>query len=337
MNPSFYRPSEGIHPFVATTSSVPRMAFLSPILLTPHRPFLGSTSPAFYANPHRLTQKSAVAASTRRSRLVCISSPVPTQTQAEQLVDELLVKVKGTDVGLAASSAERQEIEAIVRQLMEIGKSQEPMKDPRLFSKYSVAYTSTGDKSPPAGGLFRSRVGRLLFVTRGLFQHVFKPDTVVNLVCFRVLGILKGCVGLRGKLVPIEDEKLGPNGIKVTFEKPRLCLGSFVFQFGPRSTVRLATTYVDDRVRLAIGGRGSLFVFAKDAAAESAMADEWNPMFQAQTWPAILLPLAVLTFLGLTFLAPWPVRIAGIVIALIAGFVLKRGGIAHNAPGALED
>lgn len=266
-----------------------------------------------------------------------MSSPVSTQTQAEQLVDELLAKVRGTDSGMAASSSTRQEADAIIRQLMEIGKSQNPMQDPRLFSKYRVAYTSSGDKSPPAGGLFRSRVGRLLFVTRGLFQHVFKPDTVVNLVCFRVLGILKGCVALRGKLKPIEDERLGPNGIKVIFERPRLCLGSFVFQFGPRSTVRLATTYVDDRVRLAIGGRGSLFVFAKGGAAETAMADEWNSVFQAETWPAILLPLTVLAVVGLTFLAPYPVRIAGVLLALIAGFVLKRGGIANNAPGALED
>lgn len=266
-----------------------------------------------------------------------MSTPVSTPTQAKELVDQLLLKVKNTDGGLSVAPSERQEIDALIAQLVEIGKSQNPMQDPRLFSKYSVAYTSTKDKSPPAGGLFRSKVGRLIFLSRGLFQHVFKPDTVVNLVCFRLLGILKGCVSLRGKLEPLEDDKLGPNAIKVTFERPRLCLGSMVFQFGPRSHVRLATTYLDERVRLAVGGRGSLFVFEKGGAAETPVADEWNAVFQAQTWPVAILPIAVLGVLGLAFLAPWPVRIAAIVFTLMFGFVLGRGGIAHDAKGAIKD
>lgn len=266
-----------------------------------------------------------------------MSIPVSAPNQATELVDELLTKVEKTDGGISTAPSKRQEIDDLIRKLMEIGKSQTPMTDPRLFGKYRVAYTSTNDKSPPAGGLFRSKAGRLIFLSRGLFQHVFKPDTVVNLVCFRLLGILKGCVSLRGKLEPLEDEKLGPNAIKVTFERPRLCLGSMVFQFGPRSNVRLATTYVDDRVRLAIGGRGSLFVFARGGKADSPMADEWNQVFQVQTWPVAILPISVLGLLGLAFMASWPVRIVAVVFAAIFGFVIKRGGIADNAPSEIRD
>lgn len=271
-----------------------------------------------------------------------MSTPVTTPPQAAELVDSLLTKVQNTDSGLSVSGALRSEIDSIIRSLMEIGKSQTPMSDPRLFAKYTVAYTSTNDpsnpdQSPPAGGLFRSRLGRLVFVTRGLFQHVFAPDTVVNLVCFRVLGVVKGCVSLRGKLVPIEDEKLGENAIKVTFERPRLRLGGLVFQFGPRSNVKLATTYVDDRVRLAVGGRGSLFVFQKGAEAESAVGDEWNELFQAQTMPVVILPVLVLGAVAVAFLAPWPVWVAAVAVAVIFGFVLKRGGIAHNATSVIKE
>lgn len=157
------------------------------------------------------------------------------------------------------------------------------------------------------------------------------------MVCFRLLGILVGCATLRGKLQLSENDELGPNALKVLFERPRICFGAAVFEYGPRSTVRIATTYLDDRVRIGVGSRGSLFVFVPGGLAETKMADEWNYIFQARPLPPILLVLAVISFLALTFLAPWSVRVGVLVFAVTFGFVMERGGAARNAPGVLSD
>lgn len=268
-----------------------------------------------------------------------MSSPVSTSTEAEELVDALLLKVQNTDSGLSVSPTQRQEIDAIILQLMEIGKSQAPMQDPRLFDKCTVAYSPSNDptnpdQNPPAGGLFRSKAGRLIFVTRGLFQHIIAPNTVVNLVCFRLLGVVKGCVALLGTYSPLKDSPLGPNAIQATFGRPRFALGKLVFEFGPRSTVQLATRYVDDRVRIGVGGRGVMFVFAKGAEAESETGDEWDGLFKAETTPAIVLPIGVV---GAALLAPWPVRIGMVGFAGLFAYVVRRGGFADAATSALKD
>lgn len=59
-----------------------------------------------------------------------------------------------------------------------------------------------------------------------------------------------------GKLIVL-DEKW----IKVVFEPPELKIGSLGFQFGGESEVQLEITYIDDKLRLGKGSRGSLFVF----------------------------------------------------------------------------
>ena len=61
-----------------------------------------------------------------------------------------------------------------------------------------------------------------------------------------------------GKLIVL-DEKW----IKVVFEPPQLKLGSLEFQFGGESEVQLEITYIDDKLRLGKGSRGSVFVFQR--------------------------------------------------------------------------
>ena len=51
--------------------------------------------------------------------------------------------------------------------------------------------------------------------------------------------------------------------MRVRFEQPRLKLGPVTMGFGPSSEVELATTYLDERVRLGKGSRGSVFVFVR--------------------------------------------------------------------------
>lgn len=245
-------------------------------------------------------------------------------------MDKLLSSVEGTDGGIRVSPSKRAEIDSMINELNELGKSQATLQDPRLFSQYQVAYTSTKNNSPPAGGLFRSKVGRVLFVSRGLFQHLFAPDTLINLVCFRMLGIVKGCVTLRGKLSPVKDKRLGPNAVTVKFERPRISFGGAVFQFGPLTRVRIAITYLDDRVRIGVGSRGSLFVFRRGEAAQVAIADEWKDVYEAQPLPTLLLPLTVASAVALTVFAPWYFRVVALVVAGMFAFVLRRGGSADG-------
>lgn len=47
------------------------------------------------------------------------------------------------------------------------------------------------------------------------------------------------------------------------FEPPELKAGPFEFQYGGESEVKLEITYVDDKIRLGKGSRGSLFVFQR--------------------------------------------------------------------------
>jgi hypothetical protein len=56
-----------------------------------------------------------------------------------------------------------------------------------------------------AGGRFRGKVGRSLFRTAGLYQSVIAPDIVTNKIEFRLLGLIPGSVGLRGKVLPIGE------------------------------------------------------------------------------------------------------------------------------------
>ena len=88
-----------------------------------------------------------------------------------------------------------------------------PLDNPWVFGNYSVDYVSAGSRQvgTPAGGRFRTRAGKLLFRSEGLFQSVLPPDLVVNKVAFRLLGLLPGSVGLRGRLVSIPEREGGPD------------------------------------------------------------------------------------------------------------------------------
>lgn len=61
-----------------------------------------------------------------------------------------------------------------------------------------------------------------------------------------------------GKLTAL-DEKW----IQVVFEPPELKVAGLEFKYGGESEVKLEITYVDEKIRLGKGSRGSLFVFQR--------------------------------------------------------------------------
>lgn len=65
-------------------------------------------------------------------------------------------------------------------------------------------------------------------------------------------------VHIAGRLKALDD-----SWIQVIFEAPQLKVGSLEFQYGGESEVKLKITYIDEKIRLGKGSRGSLFVFQR--------------------------------------------------------------------------
>ena len=69
-----------------------------------------------------------------------------------------------------------------------------------------------------------------------------------------------------------ENQKYAGDGmtVRAAFDPPRITLGGLpAFSVGPKSSVVLSTTYLDQDVRLGKGSRGSLFVFARKTAEQA--------------------------------------------------------------------
>jgi hypothetical protein len=199
-----------------------------------------------------------------------------------------------------------------------------PQKDPRaeasLVSDYRVSYTSSPQA---AGGRFRSGLGRALFRTHALYQNVVAPGTVVNRVEFVLGGAIPGAVGLEGPLRPVEPLRVAPKdgvvagegldaalsttgvrtfqgAVEVAFAPPFLEVAGSRVTLGGASTVRLATTYLDDRLRIGRGGFGSLFIFERmPPGAQAAAALPATPGMRAAGAALARLALGLFTLLSL--------------------------------------
>lgn len=207
---------------------------------------LSSAPPSLAAlhRPHRRRIPSSVR---------CSLAAAPGLRAPPELVDSILSKVKGTDRGVLLPEEGHQEVADAALQL---GKYciDEPVKSPLIFGEWEVVYCSV-PTSP--GGIYRTPLGRLVFKTDDMVQVVEAPDIVRNKVTFSIFG-LDGAVSLKGKLNVLDSK-----WIQVIFEPPELKVGSLGFQYGGESEVKLEITYVDEKIRLGKGSRGSLFVFLR--------------------------------------------------------------------------
>ncbi|KAL6752597.1 hypothetical protein V8C86DRAFT_2752057 [Haematococcus lacustris] len=262
----------------------------------------------------------------------------PHHASAPDVVQRVLQLIDGTDGGMAMPDAVKAEVDSLLDELEAVGRQQEPrpLASPMIWGNYCVAYTSTrrapSERGSPSGGRFRGRLGRALFRTTGLFQSVLAPDIVTNKISWRLLGLLDGAVGLRGKLLPV-----GSTGdtVRVLFERPVLSLGGLHARIGPESEVQLATTYLDERVRIGKGSRGSLFVFTRGQAADKAGMELVG--LQRTDPSALALLTAGFAALMLGGLALWlspvpmmrPLAVGAWVLGALLGAVLRGGGIVQ--------
>ncbi|KAH0641574.1 hypothetical protein KY289_032548 [Solanum tuberosum] len=181
------------------------------------------------------------------------ASPSPV-TKPDDLVDAILSKVMQTDRGVLLTRDEHKSVAEVVQELQHFCVD-EPVKCPLIFGEWDVVYCS--NPTSPGGG-YRSAFGRLFFKTNEMIQVVEAPDIVRNRVSFSLFGFLDGEVSLKGKL-NVLDEKW----IQVVFEPPELKVGGLDFLYGGESEVKLEITYIDEKIRLGKGSRGSLFVFQR--------------------------------------------------------------------------
>ncbi|KAL4425751.1 hypothetical protein ABPG75_009767 [Micractinium tetrahymenae] len=277
---------------------------------------------------------------------VAVSEDDASRARASQLVDQVLAAIKDTDGGDNVSPAVRQQVDGWLQELGEIGdaREQRPLQDPNIFGNYEVPYVSMGkgQYGQPAGGRFRGGLGKLLFRTTLLAQSVLQPDVVTNKVAFRLLGVVPGSVGLRGAFVSCPDREGGEDRkdtVKVFFEPPVLSLpGGVHIRIGPPSSVVLKTTYVDERVRLGLGSRGSYFVFTRGGAADAADMDQVGLEQCSTAGKVALFGIVGALMLNGVWLAaqaalPPVIRAAGVVQVLLGtalGGVCYRGGIIQD-------
>ena len=279
---------------------------------------------------------------------------VPAQSSGRRkdvIVDQVLASIEGTDSGRKMSQTQRDATDADLCELESIGKTQTPnsLDDPRIFGDYDVTYVSTGGKQigNPAGGRFRGGLGAFLFRTIGLEQNLYEPNVVVNRVAFLIFGLIPGQVVLNGTFAALTAElaeknekgEVNPYGIddgqtvRAFFDPPRITLGGLPsFGIGPKSSVVLSTTYLDERVRLGRGSRGSLFVFTRKSS-ERAARDRrrWSVGGLGVTMmlvcTAALLAFAVRRFRqgGVTELSV--ATAVAVAVSFAMALVMRQGGI----------
>ncbi|GMG99314.1 hypothetical protein Nepgr_001154 [Nepenthes gracilis] len=150
------------------------------------------------------------------------------RTGPDDLVASILSKVTQTDRGVLLTRDEHKEV-AEIAQGLEMYCIDSPVKSPLIFGEWDVVYCSV-PTSP--GGPYR--------------------------VSFSALGFFDGEVSLKGKLKALDER-----WIQVVFEPPELKVGPFQFKYGGESEVQLQITYIDEKIRLGKGSRGSLFVFQR--------------------------------------------------------------------------
>ena len=256
--------------------------------------------------------------------------------------ERLLALVAPTDAGVAATDEQRAEIGALIEQLEAGWKGTDCFAyESQLLQRTQVVYVgqSSSKKANAAGGRYRGRIGRALFRTDYLLQHVL-PDAAVNVIAFRLFGLIPGAAVLKGTW---SKDFSVPSTVLVSFDPPRLAFGrrggALCLQLGPKTSVGLECTYLSPRMRICRGATSrTAFVFdASSCAAGGALevaSQEWSDVVARRPLGAApaaggLVAAAVATFLAVRgsparLLALPLVALAGIVASSTGGIVVDR-------------
>ena len=202
-----------------------------------------------------------------------------------------------------------------------------------------------------AGGRYRGRLGRLIFQSDALFQHVLAEGDAVNVIQFRLLGLLPGSAVLRGRWAVAADEAervalrrngtraLSANCVAVDFDAPLLAFGhtggALTLELGPTSRVGLDVTYLDARLRICRGaGSGVPFLFRADTCADgaplAAASQQWERCVERRRLrqsPAAIAALVAAGLCAAGWLPGLPRWAALPAVAAAIGLRRSTGGI----------
>ncbi|XP_062097107.1 probable plastid-lipid-associated protein 8, chloroplastic [Humulus lupulus] len=211
------------------------------------------------AKPTNLISSVASHSRFRQSKTLRVSASVSApnlelRNGPYDLVSSIISKVTESDRGVLLKKEEHIKVAEVAQELQKYCVN-EPVKCPLIFGDWDVVYCSV--PTSPGGG-YRSALGRIFLKTKEMIQGIEAPDVVKNLVTFSAFGFLDGEVSLKGKLIALDEE-----WVQVIFEPPELKVGALEFRYGGESEVKLRITYVDDKIRLGKGSKGSLFVFQR--------------------------------------------------------------------------
>ena len=197
------------------------------------------------------------------------SSSPPPSSPLSPLVKRVLDLTAGTNRGKAADPDRRRAVAAAVAQLEATNPTPAPTSSPLLAGEWALLWTGPADPTDAAwerrsGGLegpvlaALKPVGALLGLSGGAVVQTIDTAAGVahNVARFKLFG-RDGELDVRG-VVTVAS----PTRVDVTFDQ--FSLGPLripLTAISPRGWIE--TTYLDDRVRVGRGDKGSLFVTAR--------------------------------------------------------------------------
>jgi PAP_fibrillin len=200
-------------------------------------------------------------------------------------VQTVLDLTAGTRRGKAADAARRAAVVAAVRALEAANPTSSPTSSDLLAGDWALLWTGPADPTDAAwekrsGGLegpvlsALAPVGRVLGLAGGaVIQSIdTTANAVHNVATFKVLG-QPGSLDVEGDVVVAS-----PTRVDVTFTRFTLRVGGLPAISIPLTAVSptgwVETTYLDERVRVGRGDKGSLFVTARVPANGPLAADK---------------------------------------------------------------
>ena len=230
------------------------------------------------------------------------------QLKAEKLmleskISDIINILKDTDYGSNCLNTTTIKVNDFINNLSSVENEVAPIDDDLLFGNYKVSYSNTlyskDQRGEAAGGGFRNM--KFIYKVDGLYQHVLRSSNsaqVINYVRGTLFHWFVLSVVLRGQIEKLSEErknvilsnygnKMTTSAVRADFDPPRLALsyGENVllsFSIGPKSSVELDTTYVDDKIRVGKGARGSYFIFERllPGTAEFYQSEKYKTVLQ---------------------------------------------------------
>ena len=176
----------------------------------------------------------------------------------------------------------------------------------------------------------QSRVYAINYITGKLFRFL------------TVSVILKGAVQKitemeRTQMTAKYGTALSPGTVRADFEPPLISIGGVSIRIGPNSNVVLDTPYLDDKIRLGMGARGSAFIFKRT---QDNRANNWKIDIKRKPVNAKFLGFLLLSFgtIILNLFTTNNIQLFSILKKVIAfpmifiGFILffTKGGIREE-------